>query len=157
MDIEEQRQKKREYMRKYNATEKGRDYNRWHVKDYYRRNPEKLKEKRRKDCRSIAQEWKEAIIYYLVDRDGWNCFYCKKPVDYKDVSIGHKIARCLGGRDRLENFILCHKFCNYSDSSKARDQKKFADEHLNQLGFSFLFISPANKYWEKIGENNRRK
>lgn len=109
-------------MRKYNATEKGRAYNRQHIKDYFKKNPEKRKKSR--GCRAIAQEWRESIIHYLADRDGWNCYYCAKSVDYKDVSIGHKVAVCLGGRNRLENFVLCHKFCNWSDGSKARDLKK---------------------------------
>jgi hypothetical protein len=40
MNIEEKRKRHREYMRKYNATEKGKLYNRRHVKRWRKENPE---------------------------------------------------------------------------------------------------------------------
>ena len=43
MKTEEERRKHREYMRRYNATEKGAIYNRQHVKKWRERNPEKRK------------------------------------------------------------------------------------------------------------------
>jgi 5-methylcytosine-specific restriction endonuclease McrA len=116
--------------------EKRADYMKDYIRDYYKKYPEKNREHVRKwkktkhytqinrGGRQVIMEWKESIIYFLVNRDGWNCARCGKPIDYLEASIDHRIDVSLGGKNRIENFQLSHRFCNYSANGKAGKGKK---------------------------------
>lgn len=48
----------------------------------------------------------------LIERDGWNCFYCDFKMEPDDLTIEHLIARNKGGSNTLENMALAHSLCN---------------------------------------------
>lgn len=75
----------------------------------------------------LSTEQKEAIQnrvqirQQLADRDGYKCHYCRcsltrakggKPLSGRNKTIDHKIPKCLGGTDDLENLVLACYTCN---------------------------------------------
>lgn len=103
--LEEKRKYQREYMRKYNATEKGKAKNYAHVKKWRaagNRKPEK---------RQCSGEWRQMIMSFLLDRDGPNCMLCHKPLDGK-ITIDHIIPVIQGGPHTMNNVQLAHQKCN---------------------------------------------
>ena len=114
-----------------------------YMRDYYRKmrlkNPEGYKKRQnkcvmrkrirrqlgliKKDSRkSRTWEYRNAIINYLIERDGINCGFCGKPVTEDDVCIDHIIPVGLGGQSILSNFRVAHKYCNYKGGFEVRKQ-----------------------------------
>ena len=67
---------------------------------------------------------RRAMRRYLEARDGRGCARCGDAIDRRETaSIGHVIARSLGGSDAPDNLRLEHLSCNQSagaDRSRAR-------------------------------------
>lgn len=63
-------------------------------------------------------KWKRARIAALIARDGSSCWLCTLPVALnatrpgRRASLEHLLARSLGGKDDLDNLVLCHAACN---------------------------------------------
>ena len=111
---EEKQKYHREYMRKYNATEKGKAYNRDHKKkwrDEGNRKPEK---------RQCSNEYREAIIDFLIERDGTLCGICGSSLLEHKISIDHIIPHALGGPNKISNYRAVHLSCNYRAGVKVR-------------------------------------
>jgi len=108
---------KRNYMKKKNATKEGAEYNRTKVKAWRaKQSPEKRQLSRgRYRGKNRHVELREAVIYYLIDRDGIDCLYCGKPVDIDNLHLAHKLAMAFGGKCRLDNYCLAHPECNAKD------------------------------------------
>jgi len=104
----------REYMRKYNATPKGAAYNRKHVKDWKKRNPQPSR---------ITKGYRNMIVDFLLKRDGLVCGICSKPLEGSKYHINHIKAHALGGPDILENVNLTHPECNMAQSIAIRQEK----------------------------------
>lgn len=117
IDLEEKRRKKREYMRKYNATEKGKAYNQKNVKEYKKKNG-------RKSTRSISAEYREMIVDFLIKRDGLICGICKHSMEGSKMQINHRLPVALGGKHILENVELAHPLCNEGQSAMIRKQAR---------------------------------
>lgn len=66
-----------------------------------------------KKWRGIHKRDRARLIKLLKLRDGDKCAGCNEPFyEESDITIDHKIARCLGGRDEKRNYqLLCRK-CN---------------------------------------------
>ena len=70
--------------------------------------------------RGRKSEWREAIVAYLVERDGPNCGLGGqlvtdngvRIVDDKSAVIDHVIPVARGGPHRMSNFRLAHNGCN---------------------------------------------
>ena len=116
--IEEHRKLRREYMRKYNATEKGAEYNRQHVKTWR----QITKSPRSKTRPQTSVLYRNAIIDFLFKRDGTICDLCHLEIYNKNFHIDHKIPWALGGPSTLENFRLVHDKCNLVDAIDIRSQ-----------------------------------
>jgi len=54
---------------------------------------------------------REARIQRLRDRDGNDCFYCRKPIG-RELSIEHLVPKCHNGPEHISNLCLAHKNCN---------------------------------------------
>ena len=109
--ITDRKKYNREYMRKYNATGKGAKYNRNHTKNWRKNNPGRLHGKR---PTQLSAEYREAIIYFLINRDGLNCSFCGEIINnYEEIGIDHKTPVMLGGKNRMENLRLAHRTCNH--------------------------------------------
>lgn len=63
-------------------------------------------------ARDTKKEHHEAIVAYLIERDGDICSICNIILD-RTVSIDHIIEVRDGGIHRLENFRAVHRKCNY--------------------------------------------
>lgn len=110
-DLEKKRSR-RLYMKRWNKNNP--EKNRLHIKKWRKevgRKPER---------RKMTDEWREVITYYLIDRDGFNCFHCGIPVNLEEYCLGHKISPLLGGRNRIDNYCLVHPSCNQKDGLKIR-------------------------------------
>lgn len=60
-----------------------------------------------------------AKIDLLLARDGNQCWYCDKPINFELRSpsklagtLEHLVAKSLGGKSTLDNLALCHAKCN---------------------------------------------
>lgn len=118
-NVEEiKRKAHRNYMRRYNETPGGREYNRQHAKDYRKAHPGCSHGKR---PTSISAEYREAIVYFLIDRDGLKCQICGEPIlNYIEIGVDHKNPVMLGGKNRIENLRLAHRTCNQKDGLRVR-------------------------------------
>ena len=92
--------------------------------------------KNRKDTAKTVKE-----IEFLLDRDGWLCFFCKMPFE-KDIIWHKSVSRDHLNDDpndnRLENKVLCHQDCNLI-------KKHFIDWKimaLEKLRMNEMTISP---------------
>jgi len=57
---------------------------------------------------------KERIKKYLLKKDGYRCFYCRKKFAYKDLIVEHIVPRSRGGSGNINNTVLACNFCNSS-------------------------------------------
>lgn len=70
----------------------------------------------------------------LIARDGMTCRLCSKSiVDFYALSIDHKLARCLGGTDEIDNLQLAHKGCNIK---KGKAEQLLFNKMLRAQGLS---------------------
>jgi 5-methylcytosine-specific restriction endonuclease McrA len=51
-------------------------------------------------------------LNYLFERDGAECRYCKKPLNFMTATIDHKIPRASGGSQEISNLVLACGECN---------------------------------------------
>lgn len=107
-------------------------------REYYAKNKEKIKARNAKwrkgkprsgRKRTIWKEWQEAIIFYLAQRDGWQCDICGQAVNLDDASINHIIPACKGGVHRLENFSLTHRSCNTKQGHLLRRKQAYKTQY----------------------------
>lgn len=82
---------------------------------------------RARSRRRPTEELREAVIFYLAERDGVNCRLCHKPVAWEEISIDHIVPTSRGGAHRVENFQLAHKFCHI-----CRENREKARKHRNR-------------------------
>jgi 5-methylcytosine-specific restriction endonuclease McrA len=83
--------------------------------------------------RSAAKEYKEAIVHYLLEKDGTDCGWCKHPLG-EDIVIDHIDPLSKGGQNRLSNFQLLHGGCNCSKHDTSdRDMKG----RMHRLGVEY--------------------
>ena len=111
------KEQNRIYMRKYNATKKGAEYNRKHSKDW--RNKNKKPHGKRKN---ISAGWRDIIVDFLIKRDGLICGICKDSLEGSKFHIDHIQPVALGGLDTMENVQLTHPKCNIGQAMKIRQQ-----------------------------------
>ncbi len=55
---------------------------------------------------------KPEVREQLLERDGENCFYCKKHMQEDEITIEHILSVLHGGNDNIANLALTHKSCN---------------------------------------------
>lgn len=112
------KEKKRDYMRKYNQTKKGKKYNKEHVKKWRRNNPNKLHGNRK----SSTKAYRDIIIDFLIKKNGFNCGICNKSLENQKIHIDHIYPVALGGKDIMENLQLAHIKCNTEQGINIRKQ-----------------------------------
>lgn len=66
---------------------------------------------------SRGPEW-EATRTATLDRDGWQCQYCQKPLYGDDATVDHIVAKARGGTDDPDNLISCCRSCNSSKGDR---------------------------------------
>ncbi len=79
-----------------------------------------------------SAKWKRARIAALIERDGPGCWLCTLPVPVqasatrrgRRASLEHLQARAHGGRDGLDNLVLCHDACNRHLADRPVEQKR---------------------------------
>ncbi len=100
--------------------------------------------KNRKDTAKTVEE-----LEFLLDRDGWICFYCKMPFEKSIVwhrSVSRDHLNDNPNDNRLENKVLCHQDCNIIKEHFI-DWKILALEKLrmNEMAISPEVTSAMNK------------
>ena len=61
--------------------------------------------------RNVKLEFKEAIVHFLIERDGTICAICNKELE-EPIVIDHIQRVYAGGENRLYNFRATHFICN---------------------------------------------
>lgn len=83
-------------------------------------------DRRRRKARVFQNEIREAVVAYLVERDGWDCSFCGGPLNEPPrlvlgwngrepkggITLDHIVPLARGGLNRLENYRLLHLSCN---------------------------------------------
>ena len=54
----------------------------------------------------------------IIERDGFTCHYCQRPLDNLAYALDHVVPRARGGKDRLGNLVLACAYCNGHKSDK---------------------------------------
>ena len=55
----------------------------------------------------------KSLRFQVLKRDGFKCRYCGRPADDGVVlHVDHKVPRCEGGSDRIENLVAACADCN---------------------------------------------
>ncbi len=49
---------------------------------------------------------------YIYNRDKGKCFYCKKNLKYRQITLDHYFPLSKGGKDEVFNLVTCCKDCN---------------------------------------------
>jgi len=57
----------------------------------------------------------------VLDRDGWICTYCHKPLEGSDATVDHLIAKNHGGTDDPDNLVAACRRCNGRKSDRVGD------------------------------------
>lgn len=60
---------------------------------------------------SKGKAW-ETIRLSVLNRDGWRCAVCGKPLEGQDATVDHIVPKAAGGRDELSNLISMCRKCN---------------------------------------------
>lgn len=68
-------------------------------------------------ARTLCEEYKEAIVAFLVERDGNLCQICRTPLG-ENRDIDHIVPVKKGGKHCLSNFQLAHGACNSAKGPK---------------------------------------
>lgn len=78
---------------------------------------------------------KNNVLYTLLQRDGYSCFYCAKTLEEKDMTIEHLLSISMGGRNHLANLVVACTNCNNDaghltliEKIKLRERKLTANE-----------------------------
>ena len=48
----------------------------------------------------------------IIQRDGTECFFCRKQIPEMEMTVEHLLSKQNGGSDHMDNLALAHKFCN---------------------------------------------
>lgn len=49
---------------------------------------------------------------YIYERDNRKCYYCGKPLRYRQITLDHYLPRSRGGIEVIYNLVNCCKSCN---------------------------------------------
>jgi HNH endonuclease len=81
----------------------------------------------------------------IRQRDGDDCWLCKKPIDFTlendhamRASLDHYVPRKWGGSNRAENLRLAHQHCNVSREHYRPETMEFTDEEI------YLLTNPSH-------------
>ena len=66
---------------------------------------------------SRGAAWQKVRLAVL-DRDGWICTACGKPLDGPDATVDHVIPKNLGGTDDEDNLVAMCRTCNGRKSDR---------------------------------------
>jgi len=80
-------------------------------REYYRKRRDAGK------WRWTVKEYREMIHNLLMERDGYLCGICRKPL-IGEVHIDHRIPVVKGGTQAANNLRLAHEFCNLSKGAR---------------------------------------
>lgn len=71
---------------------------------------------------------------YIYRRDKEKCFYCKKNLKYRQVTLDHYLPKSRGGKEVVYNLVLCCEKCNRLKGDKVP---------INYKGFIILLLKKA--------------
>lgn len=60
---------------------------------------------------SVKRAKRSAEVQRLIERDGGDCFLCRRPLG-DDITIEHLVPVAAGGPNHIANKALAHKACN---------------------------------------------
>ncbi len=71
----------------------------------------------------------------LLFQQGGKCFYCDELLDINEASIDHIIPRAKGGKDELDNLVVCCKYANHAFGDCSPKQKMLVIKEIrNSFG-----------------------
>jgi 5-methylcytosine-specific restriction enzyme A len=105
------------YMREWNARPENSVKNRNKVKRWRETNS-----RRHEGRKQRSAEWREAIITFIGERDGWSCKVCERLLEFRTVELDHIIPVASGGKNLLNNYQFTCSTCN-REKSKGLNRK----------------------------------
>ncbi len=66
---------------------------------------------------------------YLYNRDHRRCFYCEKPLTFRQMTIDHVVSLSRGGTDDVFNLVVCCRDCN--DAKGDRPTEGAGELHIH--------------------------
>jgi len=73
--------------------------------------------------KSISSGYRDIIISFLIERDGFVCGMCGESLEDSKIHIDHIIPVALGGVDVMSNVRLTHATCNMDQALSIRKEK----------------------------------
>lgn len=61
---------------------------------------------------------RRALVEQLIEQYGSACFYCKRELEYADITLDHYIPRAAGGPDKIENLRPSCFSCNNAKADR---------------------------------------
>ena len=99
------------------------------VKEWRKQNPHIPHGKRK----SISSGYRDIIISFLIERDGFVCGMCGESLEDSKIHIDHIIPVALGGVDVMSNVRLTHATCNMDQALSIRKEKQLIELQYHQL------------------------
>lgn len=79
------------------------------------------------------QEW-DVLKCDLLNRQGWACDYCEKPLRWKTATFDHAIPRCKGGTDHVANLVMACQSCNSSKGGRCVWEWRDPEDYAASIG-----------------------
>lgn len=82
----------------------------------------------------------------LLFNQGGRCFYCDEILDIHEASIDHVIPQSKGGKDDMDNLVVCCKYANRAFGDCSPKQKIAVAKNLcaSKRGCQKIFIRESN-------------
>lgn len=81
----------------------------------------------------------------LLFHQGGKCFYCDELLDINEASIDHIIPRAKGGKDELDNLVVCCKYANHAFGDCSPKQKMLVIKELRNSSFLCQKLFPRTE------------
>lgn len=80
---------------------------------------EVLEKAARRRARKRAATTEDVSYDAILNRDGFFCYLCQKPVDDpEDIHFDHIIPLCKGGTHSMDNIAVTHSLCNWKKGTR---------------------------------------
>jgi len=81
----------------------------------------------------------------LLFTQGGKCFYCDELLDINEASIDHIIPRAKGGKDELDNLVVCCKYANHAFGDCSPKQKMLVIKKIRNSPHLCQKLFPRNE------------
>lgn len=73
----------------------------------------------------VKKQIKSSIKWRIWRMYKFRCFYCGIKLTKEIATVDHKIARCNGGTNDLDNLVACCRNCNIEKSKQDQSLREY--------------------------------